>query len=131
MLNAPAAGAEFTLPERGELSVGRAPELDITLDHRSVSREHAKIACDRAEVRITDAAASTAWSSTARRSAKRSLQPGDIIELGDVIVRFVGAGEHYVFDPADARAYRHARHPRQSRAGRRRRSSAPRWCWAS
>jgi pSer/pThr/pTyr-binding forkhead associated (FHA) protein len=105
VLNAPVAGAEFSLPEQGELTVGRAPELDITLDHRSVSREHAKIACDRAEVRIIDAGSVNGVVVNREKVTEARLQPGDIIELGDVIVRFVGAGEHYVFDPADARAF--------------------------
>jgi pSer/pThr/pTyr-binding forkhead associated (FHA) protein len=120
VLNAPSAGAEFTLPERGELTLGRAPELDITLDHRSVSREHAKIACDRADVRITDSGSVNGVVVNREKVSEARLQPGDIIELGDVVVRFVGAGEHYVFDPADARAYG----PRSER-------NKPRWAAAA
>src|ERR1051326_4965613 len=42
VLPAPTAGAEFPLPESGEVRLGRAPELEVRIDHRSVSREHAK-----------------------------------------------------------------------------------------
>src|SRR6185295_11912647 len=76
-----------------------------TLDHRSVSREHAKIICDRADVRIADSGSVNGIVVNREKVSEARLQPGDIIELGDVVVRFVGAGEHYVFDPADARAY--------------------------
>jgi pSer/pThr/pTyr-binding forkhead associated (FHA) protein len=120
VLNAPSAGAEFTLPERGEVTLGRAPELDITLDHRSVSREHAKIICDRADVRIADSGSVNGIVVNREKVSEARLQPGDIVELGDVVVRVVGAGEHYVFDPADARAYG----PRSER-------NKPRWAAAA
>jgi pSer/pThr/pTyr-binding forkhead associated (FHA) protein len=104
ILTAPVAGAEFSLPERGELRIGRAPELDVTLDHRSVSREHAKIACEPGAVRIIDQGSVNGIVVNRVKVTEARLAPGDIVELGDVLVRFVGPGEHYVFDPAEVRA---------------------------
>jgi pSer/pThr/pTyr-binding forkhead associated (FHA) protein len=109
VLTPPLAGAEFALPERGELRLGRAPELDISLDHRSVSREHAKIACDGGQARIIDSGGVNGVVVNREKVTEARLAPGDVIELGDVLVRYVGAGEQYVFDPADARALGGAR----------------------
>jgi pSer/pThr/pTyr-binding forkhead associated (FHA) protein len=103
VLTPPVAGAEFTLPERGELRIGRAPELDITLDHRSVSREHAKLACDADEIRVLDRGSVNGVVVNGEKVSEARLAPGDVVELGDVLLRFVGAGEQYVFDPEEAR----------------------------
>jgi pSer/pThr/pTyr-binding forkhead associated (FHA) protein len=103
VLTPPVAGAEFSLPERGELRIGRAPELDITLDHRSVSREHAKLACDAGEVRVIDRGSVNGVVVNGEKVNEARLAPGDVVELGDVLLRFVGTGEHYVFDPEEAR----------------------------
>jgi pSer/pThr/pTyr-binding forkhead associated (FHA) protein len=104
VLTAPLAGAEFSLPEHGELRLGRAPELDVTLDHRSVSREHAKIACDGAQIRIIDCGSVNGVVVNHEKVSEARLAAGDVVELGDVLLRFVGAGEPYMFDPAEARA---------------------------
>lgn len=102
VLSAPFAGAEFSLPKTGEVRLGRAPELEIALDHRSVSREHAKIACDGNEVRIIDQGSVNGVVVNREQVSDARLAAGDVIELGDVALRFVGPGEQYVFDPADA-----------------------------
>jgi pSer/pThr/pTyr-binding forkhead associated (FHA) protein len=104
VLTAPVAGAEFALPERGELRIGRAPELDVTLDHRSVSREHAKLVCDAGEVRVLDRGSVNGVVVNGEKVSDARLAPGDVIELGDVLLRFVGTGENYVFDPEEARS---------------------------
>jgi pSer/pThr/pTyr-binding forkhead associated (FHA) protein len=103
VLSEPLAGAEFSLPEKGELRLGRAPELDIALDHRSVSREHAKIACEGGQARIIDQSSINGVVVNHQKVTDARLAPGDVIELGDVLLRFVGAGEQYVFDPDEAR----------------------------
>jgi pSer/pThr/pTyr-binding forkhead associated (FHA) protein len=104
VLTPPVAGAEFPLPERGELRIGRAPELDVTLDHRSVSREHAKLVCDGGEVRVLDRGSVNGVVVNGEKVTDARLAPGDLVELGDVLLRFVGTGEHYVFDPEEARS---------------------------
>jgi pSer/pThr/pTyr-binding forkhead associated (FHA) protein len=106
VLTEPVAGAEFVLPETGELRIGRAAELDVAIDHRSVSREHAKITCANGEVRIADLGSVNGLVINRQKVDDAALKPGDVVELGDVFVRFVGPDEHYVFDPADARSLR-------------------------
>ncbi len=103
VLNAPLAGAEFSLPEHGELRIGRAPDLDIALDHRSVSREHARIVCAPGQVRIIDSGSINGIVVNRQKQSEAQLSPGDVIELGDVLLRFVGPGEQYVFDPGEVR----------------------------
>jgi pSer/pThr/pTyr-binding forkhead associated (FHA) protein len=109
VLTAPLAGAEFTLPDRGELRLGRAEDLEVTIDHRSVSREHARIVCDGGQVRLVDRGSSNGVVVNGERITDATLAAGDVIELGEVLVRFVGSGETYVFDPAEARRLLRAR----------------------
>jgi len=104
VLTAPLAGAEFSLPERGDLRIGRAEELEITIDHRSVSREHAKLSCEAGRYRLIDRGSSNGMLVNGERIIDAALSPGDVLELGEVLVRFVGPGEAYVFDPTEARA---------------------------
>jgi hypothetical protein len=112
VLTPPLAGAEFSLPERGELRLGRAPELDVALDHRSVSREHAKIACDGGQARIIDLGSVNGVVIKGEKVSEARLVSGDVIELGDVLLRYVGPGEHYMFDPAEVRALTASKHER-------------------
>jgi len=103
VLTEPNAGAEFDLPDKGEVVLGRAPELDIALDHRSVSREHAKVACEGAVSRIVDMGSANGVFVNREKVTDARLMPGDVIELGDVVLRYVGPDERYVFDPDEAR----------------------------
>lgn len=104
VLTAPLAGAEFALPDRGELRIGRAEELEITIDHRSVSREHARLSCENGRYRLIDRGSSNGVMVNGDRVTDAELNAGDVLELGEVLLRFVGAGEAYVFDPTEARA---------------------------
>jgi ABC transport system ATP-binding/permease protein len=99
VLTAPSAGAEFSLPAQGELRIGRSVDLDIAIDHRSVSREHAKISCADAEIRIVDLGSVNGVIVNGRKVAEAKLAPDDLIELGDIRLRFLGAGQQFVFDP--------------------------------
>lgn len=103
VLTPPLEGAEFPLPEQGEVRLGRAPDLDIAIDHRSVSREHAALVCDGGQFRIIDRESVNGVVINREKVREARLAPGDVIELGDVLLRFVDRGEHYVFDPAEAR----------------------------
>lgn len=109
VLTAPLAGAEFALPERGELRIGRAEELEVTIDHRSVSREHAKLICDGPKIRVVDRGSSNGVVVNRERVTDAALSAGDVIELGEVLVRFVAPGESFVFDPSEARRLVRAR----------------------
>jgi hypothetical protein len=109
VLTAPLAGAEFSLPERGELRLGRAEELEVTIDHRSVSREHARLICEPGKVRLVDRGSSNGVVVNSERVTDAPLSGGDVIELGEVLVRFVEPGETFVFDPQEAQRLVRAR----------------------
>jgi pSer/pThr/pTyr-binding forkhead associated (FHA) protein len=99
VLSPPIAGAEFSLPELGELRIGRAPDLDITIEHRSVSREHAKVVCAAGEIRIVDLGSVNGLIVNGEKVAEAKLVGDEKIELGDIHLRFVGAGQQFVFEP--------------------------------
>ncbi|MEO0326833.1 MAG: FHA domain-containing protein, partial [Myxococcota bacterium] len=100
MLTEPAPGAEFALTGDGQ-RIGRAEELDIWINHRSISREHAVVRVDGGVIRVVDLQSANGLRLNGKDTADAVLSAGDIIELGQVRFRFVGAGETFVFDPAE------------------------------
>lgn len=102
MLVEPTPGAEFSLPAAGVAKLGRSEELSIPINHRSVSREHAEISREGDDYILMDLASANGVSVNGRKVEEQVLASGDIIELGQVMFRFVAAGEQYAFDPAEA-----------------------------
>ncbi|GAB4110188.1 MAG: hypothetical protein OHK0013_46020 [Sandaracinaceae bacterium] len=97
MVSPPAPGAEFALT-RPRLRIGRAEDLEIWVNHRSISREHAELAVDNGSVVIRDLGSSNGVRINGVETKQGPLRPGDVIELGQVRFRMVGAGEHFQFD---------------------------------
>jgi pSer/pThr/pTyr-binding forkhead associated (FHA) protein/outer membrane protein assembly factor BamD (BamD/ComL family) len=100
MVSAPAPGAEFSIA-KPLVRIGRLEELDLCISHRSISREHARVTQKDGSFEIEDLQSANGVrvnGSSVRRSALRS---GDVLELGQVRFRFVGAGEAYTFDAAE------------------------------
>ncbi len=86
-------GQEFACI-RTEMRVGRTDDNDISLDHRSLSRTHAKIVReDSGEWRIIDMQSANGMSVNGESYAQAALNHGDLIELGHVKLRFIGAGQ--------------------------------------
>lgn len=100
MLTPPAPGAEFALGRSG-MRIGRAEDLDIWVNHRSISREHAELRTAGDVLTIHDLGSANGLRVNSEDVQEAELQPGDVIELGQVRFRYVGAGEKYVFE-ADA-----------------------------
>ncbi|MBX3126529.1 MAG: sigma 54-interacting transcriptional regulator [Polyangiaceae bacterium] len=76
--------AAATLPTRGALVVGRSRTADLSIDHPSVSREHARIVVD-ANISIVDLGShnGTRVGSVVLRAGERAVvAPGDVIDLG-------------------------------------------------
>ncbi|MBC7174325.1 MAG: FHA domain-containing protein [Polyangiaceae bacterium] len=103
MLTAPAPGAEYALGG-DNVRIGRSEDLEVWVNHRSISREHASFQRegDTIIVRDLDSANGVRLNGTDVREAE--LQSGDILELGQVRFRFVAEGETYVYDADDANA---------------------------
>jgi pSer/pThr/pTyr-binding forkhead associated (FHA) protein len=93
------AGREFVL-ERASLVIGRTNENDVVLNHRSISRHHAKIVQDRDHFTIVDLQSANGVRVNGEDYERIELHAGDVVELGHVRMRFVGPAEHFVYDPA-------------------------------
>jgi len=106
MLTQPSPGAEFALPTDRDARLGRSEEVDCPINHRSVSREHAQIKRDADGYVIEDLGSANGVTVNGRTVKEKPLRSGDIIELGQVVFRYVGPGEHYFFDPGEATRFR-------------------------
>jgi len=86
-------GQEFSCI-RTEMRIGRTDDNDIVIDHRSLSRTHAKIVReDNGEWRIIDMQSANGMKINGESYAQASLSPGDVIELGHVKLSFLAAGD--------------------------------------
>lgn len=100
MLGPPNAGQEFPL-EEGEIVVGRTDENAIVINHRSISRSHAKIVVSDKGCRLLDLDSANGVRVNGEDYTDVELRSGDLVEFGTVRLRFVGPREAYTFD-ADA-----------------------------
>lgn len=101
MLVGPAPGAEYAL-SRLPVRIGRSEELDVHVNHRSISREHAEFAEVDGALVVRDLKSANGVRVNGEDIEECGLEDGDIIDLGQVKFRFVGPGVEYTFDPADA-----------------------------
>ena len=92
------AGKEFDLT-RPQMIVGRTDENDLVINHRSISRNHAKVTRDPETQRytISDLQSSNGVRVNGQDYGKVELRRGDIVDLGHVRLRFVEPGEDFVF----------------------------------
>ena len=93
MLAGPAPGQEFPLV--GErLTIGRAEEATISVNHNSVSRLHCEVhALGEGRFEIVDKGSSNGVRVNGADLRRGIIEAGDVIELGDVKFKFVGAGQ--------------------------------------
>jgi pSer/pThr/pTyr-binding forkhead associated (FHA) protein len=97
MLAGPTPGAEFPLDEE-RMSIGRAEDATISINHNSVSRLHCEVhALGDGRFEIVDKGSSNGVRVNAAELRRGIIEAGDIIELGDVKFKFVGAGQ--IFRP--------------------------------
>jgi pSer/pThr/pTyr-binding forkhead associated (FHA) protein len=92
------AGKEFDLT-RPQMIVGRTDENDLVVNHRSISRNHAKVTRDPETGRytISDLQSSNGVRVNGQDYGKVELRRGDTVDLGHVRMRFVEPGEDFVF----------------------------------
>ena len=92
------AGKEFDLT-RPQMIVGRTDENDLVINHRSISRNHAKVIRDTETQRytISDLQSSNGVRVNGQDYGKVELRRGDVVDLGHVRLRFVEPGEDFVF----------------------------------
>src|SRR5438445_6041842 len=91
----PEPGQEFLI-QAASIVIGRAPELDITIPHSSVSRVHAEVhALGGGRYEVIDKASANGVRVNGSLLKRGLLEAGDSIELGEVKLKFVGAGQIY------------------------------------
>jgi two-component system, NtrC family, response regulator AtoC len=77
----------FPLPDSGIVTIGRAPEVDLVLDHASVSRKHARVFVERGEIRIADLGSHNGTRVNGDvLEDTRVLTTGDVVTVGDLIL---------------------------------------------
>jgi pSer/pThr/pTyr-binding forkhead associated (FHA) protein len=98
VLSSNLAGKEFDLT-RPQMIIGRTDENDLVINHRSISRNHAKITRDPESGRytISDLQSSNGVRVNGQDYGKVELRRGDTVDLGHVRLRFVEPGEDFVF----------------------------------
>jgi pSer/pThr/pTyr-binding forkhead associated (FHA) protein len=93
MLAGPAPGSEFPL-DRERLSIGRAEDASISVNHNSVSRMHCEVhALGDGRFEIVDKGSSNGVRVNGADLRRGIIESGDLIELGDVKFKFIGAGQ--------------------------------------
>src|SRR3954468_14761968 len=92
------AGKEFEL-SRPQMIIGRTDENDIDITPRPTTRNHAKLVREPETGRytISDLQSSNGVRVNGSDYGKVELRRGDVIDLGHVRLRFVEAGEDFVF----------------------------------
>jgi len=92
------AGKEFEL-SRPQMIIGRTDENDIVINHRSISRNHAKLVREPETGRytISDLQSSNGVRVNGQDYGKVELRRGDVVDLGHVRLRFIEPGEDFVF----------------------------------
>jgi pSer/pThr/pTyr-binding forkhead associated (FHA) protein len=88
VLSEPAAGAEFTL-SKPILRIGRDERLDIWINHKSISHEHAEIRVADGRATIYDLDSANGLRVNGIQASRALLDAGDIVELGEVRFRFL------------------------------------------
>ncbi len=87
------AGGEYQL-DSASLVIGRTPENDIVLNHKSISRHHAKIIRDGGHYVVVDLESANGVRVNGAEHERTQLQSGDVLELGHVRLRFLAAGDN-------------------------------------
>ena len=91
------AGQEFLL-DKAAVVIGRTDENDVVVNHRSISRHHAKVVRENGHYHVVDLQSANGVRVNGEEYGKVELRRGDHIDLGHVRLRFVAPGEDFVFE---------------------------------
>jgi pSer/pThr/pTyr-binding forkhead associated (FHA) protein len=96
MLLGPSPGTEFELSPR-RMVIGRGEDCDIALNHASVSRVHAELhPLGDGRYEILDRQSANGVRVNGVELPRSFVDARDVIELGDVILKFIPAGQTYM-----------------------------------
>ena len=73
----------------GRLVVGRDPSCDISDDHSLLSRRHAEFVTSGSAVTVRDLGSRNGVFVNGNRAAERTLEPGDVVQIGPLRARYV------------------------------------------
>ena len=94
------SGTEFILDRPAQV-IGRTSENDIILNHKSISRHHAKMVREGNRYVILDLESANGVRVGGVEHDRVELQSGDVIELGEVRLRFL-SGDSGLYDEPPA-----------------------------
>jgi ABC transport system ATP-binding/permease protein len=97
MLTPPAAGAVYAVGDG--MRLGRAEDLEIWVNHRSISREHVRFLEREGHIVVEDTSSANGITVNGQTCTAATLTSGDVLGLGQVRFRFVSRGEDYQFEP--------------------------------
>ena len=80
-------GKEFFLM-RTEVKIGRSEDNDISIDHQSLSRQHARFVLEDAAWKVIDNKSANGVHINGELYAVSAVKPGDTVELGHLKFRF-------------------------------------------
>jgi pSer/pThr/pTyr-binding forkhead associated (FHA) protein len=96
LMAGPGAGQEFVL-NADRMVLGRGEECDISINHPSVSRVHAEIRrLGEGRYEFVDLGSANGVRVNGAEMPSTLLDGRDVIELGDVFLKFLPAGEIYI-----------------------------------
>jgi pSer/pThr/pTyr-binding forkhead associated (FHA) protein len=102
LIAGPGQGQEFVLATE-RLVIGRGEECEVSVNHPSVSRVHAEIRrIGDGRWEIVDLSSANGVRVNGSELPNSLLDSRDVIELGDVVLKFLPAGEIYIPGPDDA-----------------------------
>src|SRR5690606_31508250 len=81
------------------MRLGRAEDLEIWVNHRSISREHVRFVERDGEIVVEDLSSANGITVNGQACASAVLSSGDVLGLGQVRFRFVPRGEDFQFEP--------------------------------
>src|SRR4030095_1326673 len=85
------------LLDKAAVVIGRTDENDVVINHRSISRHHAKVVRENGHYHVVDLQSSNGVRVNGEEYGKVELRRGDIVDLGHVRLRFVETGEAFLF----------------------------------
>ncbi|MEM7437013.1 MAG: FHA domain-containing protein [Myxococcota bacterium] len=88
VLNEPAAGAEFSL-SKPVMRIGRDERLDIWINHKSISHEHAEVQVVDGVVTVFDLDSVNGMRVNGIDTTRAMLESGDVLQLGEVGFRLL------------------------------------------
>jgi ABC transport system ATP-binding/permease protein len=89
IIGGPLAAGESFKVDKASLVIGRTPENDIVLNHKSISRHHAKLISDGNDFIVVDLESANGVRVNGQKEDRVQLDSGDTVELGHIRMRFV------------------------------------------